>query len=146
MTIERAVPTGMRISSTSVRVRYPETDRMGVVHHTHFLSWFEIGRTEWMREAGCSYAELERGGISMPVIEAGCRYLSPARYDDVVAVEARLEEVTRVIVRFTYRVVRQPDGKLLATGFTRHAAIDSMGIPRRLPPEMVSLFSSGRGA
>jgi len=146
MTIERAVPAGMRICSTSLRVRYPETDRMGVVHHTHFLAWFEIGRTEWMREAGCSYAELEQGGISMPVIEASCRYLSPARYDDVVAVEARLEEVTRVIVRFGYRIVRQADGKLLATGFTRHAATDSAGVPRRLPRQLASLFSSEGGA
>ncbi len=119
---------------------------MGVVHHTHYLAWFEIGRAEWMRESGCSYAELEQSGISMPVIEASCRYRSPARYDDVVAVEARLEEVTRVMVRFAYRVVRQADGKLLATGFTLHAATDSMGVPRRLPPELVSLFSSGGGA
>ena len=119
---------------------------MGVVHHSHFLSWFEIGRTEWMRESGCSYADLERGGISMPVIEASCRYRSPAHYDDVVVVEARLEEVTRVTVRFGYRVVRQADGKLLATGFTRHAATDSAGAPRRLPPDVLTLLSSGDGA
>ncbi|HEY3174567.1 MAG TPA: thioesterase family protein [Candidatus Polarisedimenticolia bacterium] len=135
------MPTG----SSSVRVRYPETDQMGVVHHTHFLVWFEIGRTELMRDLGCAYADLEKEGVWMPVVEASCRYLSPARYDDLVTVETRVEEVTRVTTRFTYRVVRPADGRVLATGSTRHAATNGSGVPCRLPERILSLLSASSG-
>lgn len=118
---------------------------MGVVHHSHYLVWFEIGRTELMRDAGCSYAEIEQEGILMPVIEARCRYLSPARYDEQIVVETCLEEVTRVTARFTYRVGRPKDGALLATGSTRHAAVDRRGVPRRLPERLVSAFTVAQG-
>ncbi len=125
------------ISRVGVRVRYPETDQMGVAHHSHFFVWFEIGRTELMREAGCAYARLEESGISMPVVEATCRYRNPARYDDLVSVETRLERATRAGVRFGYRVVRDADGRLLATGMSRHAATDRDGGLTRLPPELL---------
>ncbi|HET9481944.1 MAG TPA: outer membrane protein assembly factor BamD [Candidatus Polarisedimenticolia bacterium] len=130
----------MLTGTTRLRVRYPETDAMGVVHHTHYLVWFEIGRTELMREAGCSYAEIEKEGIWLPVIEASCRYHSPARYDDEVQVVTRLEEITRVTARFTYRVERPSDGRLLATGGTRHAATDAGGVPRRMPERLAGLL------
>jgi acyl-CoA thioester hydrolase len=132
----------MLTGATTLRVRYPETDQMGVVHHSHFLVWFEMGRTELMREAGCPYAGLEKEGIWMPVIEADCRYLSPARYDDLIRVETSLEEITRATARFTYRIRRESDGKVLATGSTRHAATDRDGVPRRLPESLSSLFAA----
>jgi len=127
---------------TRLRVRYPETDQMGVVHHTHFLVWFEIGRTELMREAGCPYVDLEREGVWMPVIEATCRYHSPARYDDMITVETQVEKVTRVTASFTYRVLRGTDGALLATGSTRHAATDKTGAPCRIPERLSSLMAA----
>ena len=124
----------------TLRVRYPETDQMGVVHHSHYLNWFEVGRTELMRESGCSYAELEREGVWMPVIEASCRYLRPARYDDVIRVRTRLVEVTRVTARFEYSVERESDGKALAAGSTRHAATDRHGVPCRMPARVLELM------
>ena len=104
---------------SEVRVRYPETDRMNVAWHGHYLAWFEIGRTEWMRAAGAPYRELEDShGLFFPVVEAGARYLASARYDDRLNVETRLARLGGVRVRFDYRIVRAADGTLLATGFT----------------------------
>ena len=108
---------------------------MGVVHHTHYLTWFEIGRTELMRSAGRSYHDLEHDGIFMPVIEAICRYRSPARYDDEIEVDTRVVEASRIRVEFSYRIRRVSDGTLLATGRTVHVATDRTGAPRRMPPE-----------
>ncbi len=118
---------------TSTRVRYPETDRMGVAHHTHFLVWFELGRTELLREIGFAYGELEDKGISFPVVEAGARYRAPARYDEVLEIETRLVEARGARVRFEYSVLRTSDGVVLATGFSEHAAIGRDGRPLRLP-------------
>ena len=126
-----------------IRARYPETDRMGVVHHSHYLVWFEIGRTELMRERGVPYAALEQDGIFMPVVEAQAQYLSPVRYDEEVEVETTLTELTRVRVSFGYRLFKPPDTDLLATGFTRHAAVDGAGVPRRMP---AALLDKLRGA
>jgi acyl-CoA thioester hydrolase len=130
----------MRTGVTTVRVRYPETDQMGVVHHSHFLVWFELGRTELMREAGCPYAEMEREGVWMPVVEASCRYLSPARYDEVLEVRTSLADVSRVTARFEYAIHRPADGRVLATGATRHAATDARGVPRRMPEKILALM------
>jgi acyl-CoA thioester hydrolase len=121
---------------TRLRVRYPETDRMGVVHHSHHLVWFEVGRTELMREMGMPYASLEARSIYMPVVEAGARYRAPVRYDEEVDVVTRVEEVTGVTVRFGYTLVLAAGGKVAATGFTLHAATDGRGSARRLPAEV----------
>jgi acyl-CoA thioester hydrolase len=121
----------------ALRVRYPETDRMRVAYHAHYLVWFEIGRTELMRALGCAYGELEdRDGIAFPLTEVGARYLAPARYDDLLDVHTRLVEVGAVRVRFEYQVVRPSDGKVLATGHTEHAALARDGRPRRMPAEL----------
>ena len=119
-----------------IRARYPETDRMGVVHHSHYLVWFEIGRTELMRELGMPYAALENDGVFMPVIEAQARYLAPVRYDEEVEVETTLEELTGVCVTFAYRLFKPPAPEPLAMGFTRHAAVNAQGAARRLPPAL----------
>jgi acyl-CoA thioester hydrolase len=130
--------------TSDVRVRYYETDKMGVVYHTHYLVWFEIGRTEFLRAQGSSYREMEERDLFMPVLEAYCRYRRPARYDDRVRVETRCQRVQRTQLRFDYLVTREEDAALLAEGYTVHAATDSSGTPRRLPPEIVRhLFPDG---
>jgi len=119
---------------TVLRVRYPETDRMDVAYHGHYLAWYELGRTELMREAGCAYGELEdREGLFFPVIEVGSRYLRPARYDDTLEVHTRLARIDGARVRFEYELFRRADRVLLATGFTEHAAVRRDGKPTRLP-------------
>lgn len=123
-----------------VRVRYPEVDRMGVAHHTAHFVWFEIGRTELMRQRGAVYAALEEEGIFLPVIAAECRYSAPARYDDVVRVHSRVTHARGALVEFAYRIERAADGTVLATGATRHAAIDDRGRPRRLPKAILELL------
>lgn len=124
-------------SRTTTRVRYPETDRMGVAHHTHYLAWFEIGRTELMRERDCPYGELEENdGVFFPVVRLEAVYRSSARYDEVVAVTTRLVSVRGVSVRFEYTITRDEDGTILATGMTEHAAVDGQGKPRRLPAKI----------
>lgn len=122
-----------RTSQVSLRVRYPEVDRMGVAHHRNHFVWFEIGRTELMREAGLPYAGVEEGGLFLPVIEAACTYHAPARYDEEVRVTTTLETVSPARATFAYRLERVADGRLLASGTTTHAAIDATGRPRRLP-------------
>jgi acyl-CoA thioester hydrolase len=124
-------------------VRYPETDRMGVAHHTHYLTWFELGRTELMRELGCTYGELEeREEVFFPVIQASADYLASARYDEVVTITTRLIRASGVRVRFTYVVCRE-DGTVLARGHTEHASVDGRGRPRRLPETLRRRLTGG---
>lgn len=124
-----------------LRVRYPEVDRMGVAHHSHYFVWLEIGRTELMRARGVDYRRLEDEGVFLPVVEASCAYLAPARYDELLRVHTRIESAGGVRVSFSYRIERQPDGRLLATGTTRHAAVDRSGRPRRLPGTIRGLLA-----
>jgi acyl-CoA thioester hydrolase len=124
-----------------VRVRYPEVDRMGVAHHASHFVWFEVGRTELMRQRGVTYAALEDEGIFLPVIEAACAYHAPARYDELLTVLTGIDEAGPVRVRFTYRIERSADGILLASGSTRHAAVDRTGRPRRLPDRLRGLLA-----
>jgi acyl-CoA thioester hydrolase len=110
---------------------------MDVAWHGHYLAWFELGRTELMRELGCSYAELEDvSGIFFPVRRAGARYLRPSHYDERLTVVTRIAEVGGAHVRFEYVVVGDDDGRERATGFTEHAAVGRDGRPRRMPAEL----------
>jgi acyl-CoA thioester hydrolase len=128
-----AVESGA-VARTALRVRYPETDRMGVAYHAHYFVWFELGRTELLREQGRDYATLEeQDGVYFPVVRAGIRYRSPARYDDELIVSTRVAEVSGATLRFEYHVVREADARLLAEGFTEHAAVGRNGKPFRLP-------------
>ena len=129
-----------RSSKVTLRVRYPEVDRMGVAHHRNHFVWFEIGRTELMREAGLPYAGVEEGGLYLPVIEAACSYHAPARYDEELRVTTMLEKVSPARATFAYRLERESDGRLLASGTTTHAAIDGRGKPRRLPEALRRLL------
>jgi acyl-CoA thioester hydrolase len=117
---------------------------MGVAYHGHYLAWYEMGRTELMRQLGCAYADVERREkIFFPVVEAGSRYLTPARYDDELEVRTRLAHVGGARVRFEYELIRGADQRLLATGFTEHASVGSTGRPVRLPAGLRAKLKSG---
>ena len=126
---------------TTVRVRYAETDRMGVVYYANYLVWFEVGRTEWLRESGWSYREIEVAGVSLPVIEAHCEYRQSARYDDDIEILTRATLLTPVRVRFDYDVIRASDQVMAAAGYTVHAALDANGRPCRLPDRVRRLLA-----
>ena len=128
-------------SISRVRVRYAETDTMGVVYYANYLVWFEVARTDLLRHSGWSYREMEVEGFSLPVIEAHCEYKQPARYDDEVEVRSRGDLISPIRVRFTYEIVRPADKALLAIGHTVHASLDRAGRPRRLPDRIRSIFS-----
>ena len=127
-------PGPARPVRSTVRVRYAETDRMGVAYHAHYFVWFEMARTELMRQSGCAYKDLEdRDGLRFPVIRAEARYHTSARYDDRLDVDARLVSVGGARLRFEYELSAGDGGRLLATGFTEHACVGRDGRPRRLP-------------
>jgi acyl-CoA thioester hydrolase len=121
-------------SSTSrVRVRYAETDQMGVVYYANYFVWFEVGRTDLLRAMGGTYRQLESDGVFLPVIEAACTYSRPSHYDEDLEIRTRGELLSPIRVRFAYEVTRQSDGVLTATGHTVHAAVNRDGRPCRLP-------------
>ena len=130
-----------RITASTVRVRYAETDKMGVVYYANYLVWFEIGRTDWLRETGCTYRAMEDDGFQLPVVEAHCQYRHGARYDDELEIRTRAEGVSPVRIRFDYEVVRRVDGVVLANGHTVHATIGPNGRPARLPDRIKDLFA-----
>ena len=132
--------TTAEVRTTRVRVRYAETDRMGVVYYANYLVWFEVGRTEWLRATGESYREMERDGVSLPVIEVHCEYRQPARYDDEIDIRTRATLISPVRVRFDYDIVRASEEIVAATGHTIHAAIDANGRPCRLPGRVVEML------
>ena len=117
----------------NIRVRYAETDKMGVVYHANYFVWFEMGRCELLRAIGRSYREMEASGIGLPVIEAHCEYKSPAKYDDELVVSTTGRLVSRTRVEFEYEISRPLDSTVNAIGRTVHAAVDTTGRPCRLP-------------
>jgi len=121
------------ISRSRVRVRYAETDTMGVVYHSNFLIYFEIGRTDYFRDLGFTYKQMETQDIYMPVTECYCRYILPARYDDELEILTQFSALSRLKCKFTYEVVRVMDSKLLAEGYTTHVPVNSGGTPCRIP-------------
>lgn len=129
------------------RVRYAETDQMGVVYHANYLVWCEIGRTELLRALGTSYAEIERGGVLLAVADASIRFHASARYDNLVRVDTWLEEVRSRTVNFRYEITRL-DGEdapeRLVTARTALVALDAAGRPRAMPPSLLSLLRDAR--
>jgi acyl-CoA thioester hydrolase len=123
---------------TRIRVRFDEVDTMGVVHHPRYLVYFEVARTEWFRDKGVNYRDVMAGGTHLAILEAGARYLRPARYDDDLVVETRCTEVTgaRILMRY---VIRR-GGEELATGFTRLGAVDVAGRAKRIPADVRASF------
>lgn len=131
--------------STDVRVRYAETDAMGIAHHTAYLVWFEAGRTEYTRAMGMPYRDVEQDGTRLVVVEAHCRYHQPARYDDVLVVRTTVRELTKATVTFGYEARRKDDDRLLVEGYTMHAATDVAGRVRRIPDTVrTALAGAGR--
>ena len=122
--------------SHTVRVRFSETDAMGIVYHTNYIVWFEVGRGEYMRQQDGDYARWEAGGYYLPVIEVQARYLAPARYGDLVKVRTRVEEARSRQVTFVYEVVMAETGQLLATGRTKHVCVDEEGTIKTIPQEV----------
>lgn len=126
---------------TTARVRYGETDQMGFAYHANYVAWFEIGRTERMRDGGLCYAEMERAGLALAVAELGVRYLRPAFYDEVLQIETRLVAATGVRLRFEYRILRAPGPgaspgaaeEVLCEGHTVLACLGRGGRPTRIP-------------
>jgi acyl-CoA thioester hydrolase len=128
-------------SVSRVRVRYAETDQMGVVYHANYFVWFEVGRTDLLRGTGRTYRDMEADGVSLPVIEARCEYKRPARYDDDLEIRTTGSLMSPVRIAFSYEVVRQSDSQIVATGQTIHASLDRSGRPCRLPDRVKELFT-----
>jgi acyl-CoA thioester hydrolase len=131
----------MRLSTSRFRVRYGETDQMGVAYHPNYLAWCEVGRTDYIRELGTTYAEIERQGFFLAVAEASVRYATAAHYDDLIRVETSLDSVKSRALTFAYRIHRdEPAPALLATALTTLVSIDADGRPRRLADSILDLF------
>ncbi len=119
---------------TEIRVRYAETDKMGIVHHSNYLIWFEAARSELCRSRGFSYKEMEENDNALMVVaETYCRYKSPAYYEDVLIVRTRVAEIRSRSIRFVYEIVRPSDGTLLAEGETLHLVTDQSKKVRQIP-------------
>ena len=120
-------------NQVTFRVRYAETDAMGVVHHSRYLPWMELGRTEFLRQIGFSYRQCEEDGYFFPLIETSCRYHAPAKYDDLVTVETIIKDIRPPYIEFSYKITRETDGLLLVTGETKQVCINKEGALRREP-------------
>jgi acyl-CoA thioester hydrolase len=132
----------MTTHRTEIRVRYQETDNMGVVYYANYFIWFEVARAEHMRSLGMPYSQIEEKGIYMMVASASCRYRSPARYDDIVRIETRIPEVRNSSLKFEYALYVA--GRLIATGESVHVMTNKKGRPIRLPPHMKDALSVPR--
>jgi acyl-CoA thioester hydrolase len=134
----------MPAAEARVRVRYAETDQMGVVYYANYLVWMEVGRVELCNACGFRYRDMEReDGVMLAVAEANCRYSYPARYDDEVVVRAWIGEANSRMVRFEYEMALAEGGRRLATGFTRHIFVNSQFRPARLPKKYFAMFGIG---
>jgi acyl-CoA thioester hydrolase len=131
----------MPATVSTLRVRYAETDKMGVVYYANYLVWFEVGRADLLRSLGWTYREMEVAGIQLPVIEAHCEYLKPARYDDEIEVRTEGRMLSPVRMEFQYQVIRKQDQSVAASGRTVHAAVDTAGKPCRLPERVREVFA-----
>jgi acyl-CoA thioester hydrolase len=126
-----------------VRVRYAETDQMGVVYHANYLIWFEVGRVELMRALGVEYKRMEiEDDCRIVVADAHCRYHHAAVYDEVLRIRTRIAESRNRVVKFSYDVIRDADGRVLANGETTHVICGSNGRPKLLPKKYENVFSA----
>lgn len=132
--------------SVEFRVRYAETDQMGVVYHANYLVWCEVGRTDFIRDLGLPYAEMERGGTALAVAEASVRYHAPARYDELVRVETTLSAVRSRALTFDYVIFNAATGERLATASTMLVALDKSGRPSPIPVAIRAILSGHESA
>lgn len=125
---------------TEIRVRYADTDQMKVAYYSQYLIWFECGRTELLRQIGYPYSHLEAQGVSLPVVEAWCRYHKPARYDELLSVRTTLTDLPKVRLRLDYEISRCEPHEILAEGYTIHAFLNSEGHPTRAPKVFLEIL------
>jgi acyl-CoA thioester hydrolase len=118
----------------TVRVRYAETDRMGLLHHANYFVYFEMGRTEFLRHKGLSYREIEDAGHLLVIVDIGCKFKRPAYYDDLLTIRTTVARITHVKIVHNYQILR--DGQLLAEGHSTLACVDRDGKPQALPPSL----------
>lgn len=131
----------MSAVETRVRVRYAETDQMAVAYHANYIIWMEVGRVEYCRSAGVIYRDLEAvDGVLLAVAEVGCRFASPARYDDELIIRTTISDANPRVVRFEYEILHADSGRVLATGFTRHVFLNRDMRPTKLPEKYRPLF------
>jgi acyl-CoA thioester hydrolase len=128
-------------SKVRLRVRFNETDLMGIVHHASYLSYMEVARVEWLRRRGVTYAAWAASGLHLPVVEVSIKYRAPLRFDDELEVEVGLGEIRAATVRFDYRIARPPDARLCVEGSTRLACVDARHALKRISPEMAEVFA-----
>ena len=129
-----------RVAESRVRVRYAETDQMGVAYYANYFVWFEVGRSQYCNDCGFSYRDMEREtGLFLIVAEASCRYKNPARYEDELIIRTQVTESTRRTLRFSYEIERV-DGAAVATGETLHVLINKDGRPSSFPEKYLSLL------
>jgi acyl-CoA thioester hydrolase len=136
------VGSGGPASEARVRVRYAETDQMGVVYHSNYLIWFEVGRVEFIRQMGLDYKQMEAEGCSIAVVDVHVRYRAPARYDDELVIETRLLAARGSVVRFGYRILRIADDILLCEGETLHVCVDKDMKKTCLPSKYAERFAA----
>lgn len=129
-------------NKTTVRVIYADTDAMGVVYHTNYIKWFEVGRCELLRSMGYPYARMEGDGVMLPVVECSCKYILPAVYDDLLEITARTAEVKGATITLDYEIRKMETGELLVTGWTKHAITDLDFKPIRLRNKNKELYDS----
>jgi acyl-CoA thioester hydrolase len=127
-------------STSSIRVRFAETDKFGAAYHGAYFAWFEVGRTDWLRERGMTYVDMMERGIHLPVIATEARFLRPVSYDDQVEVVTALSNVTGVRIRFEYQLRRSGEDLVLTRAATEHAAVDGSGRPKRFPADILGLL------
>ena len=142
--ITAAIDPGKATTTTSLRVRFCETDLMGIVHHATYLVYFEAGRVEWLRRRGITYADWTARGVQVPVASAEVQYRAPSRFDDVLAIETTLSKLRSVSLDYTYRILR--GDTLVAEGFTRLACIDASHKLLRIPEEIREMLMRGETA
>lgn len=132
-------------SETTLRVRYAETDRMGVAYYANYFVWFEVARADWLRARGWTYREMEEAGVKLPVLEAHCEYSRSAQYDEALTIRTTAALKSPVRLEFMYEVIKE-DGTPAAKGHTMHCGIDDSGKPCRLPARVREVFLRAEGA
>jgi acyl-CoA thioester hydrolase len=128
------------MNKLNIRIPYADTDKMSVVYHANYLKYFEMGRTELMRQIGFTYDEMEKQGFYFPVVNAQCNYRAPAHYDDLITVETTISELKNVTITFSYKIKCQD--KLLVTGSTKHPLVNYAFKPTRIPQNLKELLQN----
>jgi acyl-CoA thioester hydrolase len=142
--LDRKIEDGRKeiIGETKLRVRYAETDKMGVVYHSNFVIWFEVGRVELLRQLGFQYSEMEaEDNCHIPVVDLRVRYKAPALYDDEIVVRTQIKNVRSSLLHFSYEVFRESDRTLLATGETMHIIVNNKLERTMLPEKYMQVFN-----